>query len=190
MVARVLVTHRHARRVLCRHRADVSVLSGRNNPGGFVPPRLVNVQQLVLIRVAHVEDTGAVDQRHRAEVIARITRRAVVVHYHHAPQRHVARVRHLIGECGNTTNRDARTRRCIGILTVRCLLDIDPNYLLHCPKVFIVLNCASEYGLSFGTYGRECDFSTPRSARSCATVFEVIDGPRSLCMMSPSRAMP
>ena len=129
MVARVLVNHYRARRVLRRHPADVSVLPRRHHPLGLVPPRLVNVQQLVLIRVAHVEDTGAVDQRHRAEVIARITRRAVVVHYHHAPQRHVARVRHLIGEHRRLAHQDARTRPRIRVLTVRRLLDVDSG---HC----------------------------------------------------------
>ena len=46
---------------------------------------------------------------------------------------------------------------------------------------FNVLNAASEYGLSFEVWGRLCDRSTPRSTRSCATVFDVMDAPRSEC---------
>ena len=43
----------------------------------------------------------------------------------------------------------------------------------------MVLNCASENGLSFETRGRENEGSTPRSACSCASVFAVGADPRS-----------
>ena len=43
-----------------------------------------------------------------------------------------------------------------------------------------VLNCASEKGLSFEMWGRECVFVTPRSASSNATGLDVIiEEPRS-----------
>jgi hypothetical protein len=38
-----------------------------------------------------------------------------------------------------------------------------------------VLNCASEYGLSFETWGLECVLVMPRSASSIATGFDFID---------------
>src|SRR6187397_2130585 len=42
-----------------------------------------------------------------------------------------------------------------------------------------VLNCDSENGLSFETWGREWVLVTPRSASRNATGLEVIDDPRS-----------
>src|SRR5215210_5993452 len=44
-----------------------------------------------------------------------------------------------------------------------------------------VLNCASEYGLSLETCGREWVLVTPRSASRNATGLEVIEDPRSAC---------
>ena len=44
----------------------------------------------------------------------------------------------------------------------------------------------SEKGLSLETYGRECVFVTPRSARSSATDLLVIELPRSACSVSCS----
>jgi hypothetical protein len=44
---------------------------------------------------------------------------------------------------------------------------------------FSILNCTSEYGLSFEYRGRECDRETPRSIINSDTGFEVIDPPRS-----------
>jgi hypothetical protein len=52
------------------------------------------------------------------------------------------------------------------------------------------LNCASEYGLSSETWGRECVFSTPRSHSFCATVREVIDEPRSACSVNWPGSIP
>jgi hypothetical protein len=46
-------------------------------------------------------------------------------------------------------------------------------------RYFNVLKWASEYGLSFDTWGRECVLVTPRSASRNATDFEVIAWPRS-----------
>lgn len=46
-------------------------------------------------------------------------------------------------------------------------------------KYFIVLNCASENGLSFDTLGRECDRTMPRLVSSSGTNPEVIEVPRS-----------
>src|SRR5450830_30131 len=48
-------------------------------------------------------------------------------------------------------------------------------------RYFIVLNCASEKGLSFDTRGREWDRVTPRSTRSAETGLDVIEVPRSAC---------
>src|SRR6188508_659038 len=48
-------------------------------------------------------------------------------------------------------------------------------------RYFKVLNCASEYGLSLETWGREWVFVTPRSASRNATGLEVIEEPRSAC---------
>ena len=53
-----------------------------------------------------------------------------------------------------------------------------------------VLNCASEYGLSLLTCGREWDWMTPRSASRNATGLEVIEEPRSAWMLSCPRPMP
>src|SRR5487761_1708249 len=53
-----------------------------------------------------------------------------------------------------------------------------------------VLNCASEYGLSLLTSGREWDWVTPRSASRNATGLEVIDEPRSAWMVSWPRPIP
>src|SRR4051794_19359198 len=46
---------------------------------------------------------------------------------------------------------------------------------------FNVLNQASLYGLSFDTFGRECDRVTSRSSSRSAIDFEVIEVPRSAC---------
>src|SRR6188768_1859006 len=46
-------------------------------------------------------------------------------------------------------------------------------------RYFKVLNCASEYGLSLETWGREWVLVTPRSASRKATGCEVIEDPRS-----------
>src|SRR5215208_6944831 len=45
-------------------------------------------------------------------------------------------------------------------------------------RYFRVLNCASEYGVSLETCGREWDLVTPRSASRKATGLDVIDDPR------------
>src|SRR5580692_1567442 len=57
-------------------------------------------------------------------------------------------------------------------------------------RYFRVLNCASEYGLSLETWGREWDWVMPRSASSRATDLEVIEEPRSAWMLSWPRVMP
>src|SRR5437764_15005963 len=57
-------------------------------------------------------------------------------------------------------------------------------------RYFKVLNCASEYGLSFEQWGREWLLVTPRSASSRATGLELIEGPRSAWMASWSRSTP
>src|ERR1700690_859377 len=54
-------------------------------------------------------------------------------------------------------------------------------------RYFMVLNCASEYGLSLLTCGREWDWVTPRSASSSATGLEVMELPRSACRLSCPR---
>jgi hypothetical protein len=54
----------------------------------------------------------------------------------------------------------------------------------------MVLNCASEKGLSFGQCGREWVLVTPRSASSMATGLEAIEEPRSAWMVSWSRSTP
>ena len=51
-------------------------------------------------------------------------------------------------------------------------------------RYFRVLNCASEYGLSLLTWGRQWDWMTPRSASRNATGLEVIEEPRSAWMVS------
>src|SRR5450759_1091072 len=48
-------------------------------------------------------------------------------------------------------------------------------------RYFIVLNCASENGLSLLTRGREWERVTPRSASRAETGLEVIEVPRSAC---------
>src|SRR5437016_7462686 len=53
-----------------------------------------------------------------------------------------------------------------------------------------VLNCASEKGLSFETWGREWVLVTPRSASSNATGLDVIDEPRSAWRVRAPGAMP
>src|SRR5277367_5101491 len=57
-------------------------------------------------------------------------------------------------------------------------------------RYFRVLNCASEYGLSLLTWGREWDWVTPRSASSSATGLEVIEEARAAWMVSCPRPMP
>src|SRR5678816_4215001 len=47
-----------------------------------------------------------------------------------------------------------------------------------------VLNCDSENGLSLETCGREWVLVTPRSASKNATGLEVIDEPRSACIVN------
>src|SRR3990172_1109067 len=61
---------------------------------------------------------------------------------------------------------------------------IDPKRSGNAGRYFIVLNCASEKGLSFDTEGREWVLVTPRSESSSATGFEVIEDPRSACSES------
>jgi hypothetical protein len=56
---------------------------------------------------------------------------------------------------------------------------MEPNLPGNAGQYLSVLNCASEYGLSLDTCGRECDWSIPRVASRPATVFEVIEVPRS-----------
>ena len=51
-------------------------------------------------------------------------------------------------------------------------------------------NAASENGLSFDVYGRECDLVTPRSASKSATGFERIEEPRSACNVSRPLSTP
>src|ERR1700690_3232691 len=57
-------------------------------------------------------------------------------------------------------------------------------------RYFRVLNCASEYGLSLLTWGREWDWVTPRSASSSATGLDVRELPRSAWRLSWPRVMP
>lgn len=54
-----------------------------------------------------------------------------------------------------------------------------PNVPGNAGQYLSVLNCASEYGLSLDTRGRERDWSIPGSASRPETVFEVIEVPRS-----------
>jgi hypothetical protein len=56
---------------------------------------------------------------------------------------------------------------------------MEPNLPGNAGQYLSVLNCASEYGLSLDTCGRECDWSIPSVASRPATVFEVIEVPRS-----------
>ncbi len=56
-------------------------------------------------------------------------------------------------------------------------------------RYFIVLNWASEHGLSLEQRGRECDMVIPWSASSSATGLEAIEVPRSAWMVSWSRVM-
>jgi hypothetical protein len=56
---------------------------------------------------------------------------------------------------------------------------MDPNLPGNAGQYLSVLNCASEYGLSLDTCGREWDWSIPSSASRPATVLEVMDVPRS-----------
>src|SRR6266516_1069213 len=53
-----------------------------------------------------------------------------------------------------------------------------------------VLNWASEYGLSFEVWGRECDLVTPRSARRNATGLDAWEDPRSAWMVRLSLSTP
>src|ERR1022692_686275 len=64
--------------------------------------------------------------------------------------------------------------------------------LLHRPSSTFVahLNCASEYGLSLLTWGREWDWMTPRPARRNATGLDVMEEPRSAWMVSCPSVMP
>jgi len=55
----------------------------------------------------------------------------------------------------------------------------EPNRSGKTGAYFIVLNHASEYGLSLETRGREWDLVTSRSASRVATVLLVIEVPRS-----------
>ena len=57
-------------------------------------------------------------------------------------------------------------------------------------RYFRVLNCASEYGLSLETCGREWDWVIPRSASSSATGLDVMELPRSAWRLSWPRVMP
>lgn len=43
---------------------------------------------------------------------------------------------------------------------------MQPKRLGNCGQYYSVLNCASEYGLSLDTCGRECVLFTTRSANS------------------------
>src|ERR1022692_1091330 len=56
--------------------------------------------------------------------------------------------------------------------------------LLHRPSSTFVahLNCASLYGLSLLTFGRECDLRIARSGSSAGTGLDVIEVPRSAWM--------
>src|SRR5262245_33803222 len=51
---------------------------------------------------------------------------------------------------------------------------IEPKRAGNVGRYLSVLNCASENGLSFETYGRACVFVTPRSASKRATGLDVI----------------
>src|SRR5271166_92897 len=56
---------------------------------------------------------------------------------------------------------------------------MEPNLPGNAGQYLSVLNCASEYGLSLDTCGRECDWSMPSRASRPVTVFDVIEVPRS-----------
>lgn len=64
---------------------------------------------------------------------------------------------------------------------------MQPNRSGNSGRYFNVLNCASEYGLSLLTWGREWVLVTPRSASISATGLEVIEVPRSACIVSCPR---
>jgi len=55
----------------------------------------------------------------------------------------------------------------------------DPNVPGNAGQYLSVLNCASLYGLSLLTFGRECDFRIARSESSADTGLDVIEVPRS-----------
>src|SRR3974390_284331 len=59
---------------------------------------------------------------------------------------------------------------------------MEPNWPGNAGQYLRVLNCASEYGLSLDTCGRECDWSMPSRASRPVTVLEVIEVPRSAWM--------
>ena len=61
---------------------------------------------------------------------------------------------------------------------------MEPNRSGKAGQYFNVLNADSLYGLSFETCALEWDLVTPRSTRSCATGFEVIEVPRSAWITS------
>jgi hypothetical protein len=58
----------------------------------------------------------------------------------------------------------------------------DPNVPGNAGQYFSVLNCASLYGLSLLTFGRECDLRIARSDSSADTGLDVIEVPRSAWM--------
>src|ERR1700686_2892641 len=65
---------------------------------------------------------------------------------------------------------------------------MEPNLPGNAGQYLSVLNCASEYGLSLDTCGRECVWSMLSVASRPATVFEVIGVPRSA--WRPAGAIP
>jgi hypothetical protein len=65
----------------------------------------------------------------------------------------------------------------------------EPNRPGNSGRYLSVLNCASEYGLSFEQCGREWLLVTPRSASNRPTGLEAIDVPRSAWIVSWSAAM-
>ena len=86
-------------------------------------------------------------------------------------------------------SRSDSARRCTTKRTARrnpCACSKLSNRSGNSGRYFSVLNWLSENGLSLETCGRLCDFVTPSDAKSCATPWEVIDGPRSLWIVSCS----
>src|SRR5690606_306194 len=66
---------------------------------------------------------------------------------------------------------------------------IEPNLPGNAGQYLRVLKFASEYGLSFDTRGRECDWSIFSSARNWVTFLDVMDVPRSAWIV-PGAAPP
>ena len=117
-MARVGVSHLAGHRICPRHHSIILILTGNRRPAGLIRPRLRHIQLAVTITV-----TACVG---RIEIIATHAGRPVVIDHHHIGQRVGPRVRHHVGPRHSATHGDHRTDRCIGILTVGRLLDVDP----------------------------------------------------------------